>query len=224
MRPTSFMLIAGEASGDVLAAELVAALRQELAGAPFPPQFFGAGGDRMAAAGVELACDLTAHSVIGLWEALRNYRKFKRLFEQLVRLACARQPDAIICVDFSGFNRRLAGAIRRQARARRGPFGNWHPTIIQYVSPQVWASRPGRAHALAHDVDLLLSIFPFEKPWYALRVPWLRVEFVGHPIMDRFGEARPRVAASPVQAEPGQGFEATEKTRETRVLAISDGP
>ena len=64
------MLIAGEASGDVLAAELVDALRRQSSGAPFPPQFLGAGGERMAAAGVDLAFDLTAHSVIGLLEAL----------------------------------------------------------------------------------------------------------------------------------------------------------
>ncbi len=201
------MLIAGEASGDVLAAELVDALRRQSSGAPFPPQFLGAGGERMAAAGVDLAFDLTAHSVIGLLEALMDYRKFKRLFEQLFQLACLRQPDAIICVDFSGFNRRFAHAICRHVRARRGPFNNWNPKIIQYVSPQVWASRPGRAHALAHDIDLLLSIFPFEKQWYAMRVPWLRVEFVGHPIVDRFVAARPQREPSPVQAEPALELE-----------------
>ena len=91
--------------------------------------------------------------------------------------------------------------------ARRGPFNNWNPKIIQHVSPQVWASRPGRAHALAHDIDLLLSIFPFEKQWYAMRVPWLRVEFVGHPIVDRFVAARPQREPSPVQAEPALELE-----------------
>src|ERR1041385_3264048 len=202
MAPKRFMLIAGEASGDMLAAELVRALREKLAGGPsrrtaesqplqtaLAPKFFGAGGPRLAAEGVELAFDLTQHSVIGLWEVIKNYGKFKRLFDQLLRLAIERQPDAIVCVDFSGFNRRFAHAVRQHVRSHRGPFYNWNPKIIQYVSPQVWASRPGRAHKLARDIDLLLTLFPFEKDWYAARVPELRVEFVGHPMIDRYASA-----------------------------------
>jgi lipid-A-disaccharide synthase len=195
------MLIAGEASGDMLAAELVRALRQELAEAKaipttdyqplhtgLEPRFFGAGGPEMAAAGVDLAFDMTAHSVIGLTEALKHYFKFRRLLHQLFQLALVRQPDAIICVDFSGFNRRFAQAIRQYTRRRADWFHDWSPKIIQYVSPQVWASREGRAFQMARDYDLVLSIFPFEKDWYAKRVPQLRVEFVGHPIADRHGE------------------------------------
>jgi lipid-A-disaccharide synthase len=197
------MLIAGEASGDVLAAELVRALRQELADAEaipttdcqplhtsLEPRFFGAGGPRMAAAGVDLAFDMTAHSVIGLSEALKHYLKFRRLFHQLYQFALQRQPDAIICVDFSGFNRRFAHAIRQYTRARSDWFHDWSPKIIQYVSPQVWASREGRAYQMARDYDAVLSIFPFEMDWYAKRVPQLRVEFVGHPIAERYGEGR----------------------------------
>ena len=181
------MLIAGEASGDSLAAELVYALRAELAtpqAAAGTLHFFGAGGPKLVAAGVELAFDLTQHSVIGLWEVVKNYGKFKRLFDQLLKLACERRPDFIICVDFSGFNRRFAAAIRAKVRAQRG--GDWNPKIIQYVSPQVWASRPGRAKQMARDYDLLLAIFPFEQAWYAKQAPSLRVEFVGHPMIERF--------------------------------------
>ena len=189
MRRLSFMLIAGETSGDFLAAELVDALKKstEVQALAFPPEFFGAGGTRMADAGVELALDLTRHSVIGLSEALKHYAQFKRIFDRLFQLAREREPDAIICVDFSGFNRRFAHAIKSFVRARRGTFVNWEPRIVQYVSPQVWASRPGRALQLERDLDLLLSIFPFEKEWYARRAPKLRVEFVGHPILDRRG-------------------------------------
>jgi lipid-A-disaccharide synthase len=203
MKPKSFMVIAGEASGDVLAAELVRAIRQELAEAegivttdyqPFhtslAPRFFGAGGPQMAAAGVDLAFDMTEHSVIGLFEALANYLKFRRLFRRLFQFALERQPDAIICVDFSGFNRRFAHAVRQYTRARADWFHTWDPRIIQYVSPQVWASREGRADQMARDYDLVLSIFPFEQQWYAKRVPQLRVEFVGHPIVDRYGAGR----------------------------------
>jgi lipid-A-disaccharide synthase len=186
-----FLLIAGETSGDLLAAELVAAIRraESSRAVPFPAQFFGAGGPQMQAAGVDVVVDMTRHSVIGLWEAVRKLGDFKRLFDSLLRLACERQPDVILCVDFSGFNRRFAHAVRGHVRAHRGSFRNWDPRIVQYVSPQVWASRPGRADALARDVDLLLCLLPFEKAWYAARVPRLRVEFVGHPIVERHLEA-----------------------------------
>lgn len=203
------MLIAGEASGDTLAAELVVALRRELLArededsadvqplrTALGPRFFGAGGPRMAAAGVELAFDLTKHSVIGISEALKKYFDFRRMMHQLVKLALQRQPDVIVCVDFHGFNGRFAAAVRRAVRSQRGAFNNWNPKIVQFVSPQVWASRPGRADAMAENLDLLLSIFPFEKAWYAQRAPKLRVEFVGHPMVGRFGNAEPTQPSS----------------------------
>ncbi|HKS38889.1 MAG TPA: lipid-A-disaccharide synthase, partial [Verrucomicrobiae bacterium] len=187
VKATSFMLIAGEASGDLLAAELVGALKKAppVQAIPFPPRFFGAGGQQMARQGVELALDLTRHSVIGVSDVLRKYWEFKGIFDRLFALAIDRRPDVIVCVDFSGFNRRFARAIKEHVRTLRGSFNNWEPRIVQYVSPQVWASRPGRAFQLARDVDLLLSIFPFEKEWYASRVPKLKVVFVGHPMVDR---------------------------------------
>ena len=173
------MLMAGEASGDLLAAELVAALRERLPDA----RFFGAGGQKMSAAGVELAFDMTQHAVIGISDVLTNYFKFRRLFNQLLALAIERKPDAVIGVDYGAFNLRLDHALRQLVRNRSG---DWNPKIIQFVSPQVWASRPGRAKRLQADCDLLLSIFPFEKGWYAQHAPKLRVEFVGHPMVDRF--------------------------------------
>ncbi len=216
MKPKTFMLNAGEASGDLLAAELVQAIRAETgAGKPVPttdrqplhtslePRFFGAGGALMTKAGVKLALDMTEHSVTGLSDVLKNYLKFRRIFRQLYRLALDRQPDAIICVDFSGFNRRFAHAIKEHVRKRQDWFHDWRPKLIQYVSPQVWASRETRAYQIASDYDLLLSIFPFEKEWYAKRVPELRVDFVGHPVLDRYvgvnpGSARGSGADSPM--------------------------
>ncbi|MBL9135881.1 MAG: lipid-A-disaccharide synthase [Verrucomicrobiales bacterium] len=195
------MLIAGEPSGDMLAAELAEALRQQVVrrGEP-PPEFFGAGGPRMAAAGVELALDLTQFAIIGLADVLRNLWRLRQILKGMLDLACDRRPDAIICVDYGGFNRRFAAALRA-----RQPAG-WTPRLVQYVSPQVWASRPGRARTLARDLDLLISILPMEKSWYAERFPAFRVEFVGHPIVDRHPAAaraqeaagdRPRVLLLP---------------------------
>ena len=198
------MFIAGEASGDLLAAELVMTLKQspELKASPYSAEFFGAGGLWMKAAGVELAFDMTQHAVIGISDVLKNYLKFRRLFNQLLKLAIEKQPDVIVCVDFSGFNRRFAHAIKQYVRARSS-FCNWNPKIVQYVSPQVWASRPSRADAMARDYDLLLSIFPFEKDWYARRAPKFRVEFVGHPMMERFDDIKKTGGASALLLLPG---------------------
>jgi lipid-A-disaccharide synthase len=188
------MLIAGEASGDLLASELITAIREQLPDA----QFFGAGGAKMSAAGVELAFDMTQHAVVGLTDVLKNIFKFRRLFNQLLALAIERKPDVVIGVDYGGFNLRFGHAVKEYLRAN--PFSQWKPKIVQFVSPQVWASRPGRAKRLAADYDLLLSIFPFEKDWYARRVPQLRVEFVGHPMIGRFQNSELRSQRSEVMA------------------------
>jgi lipid-A-disaccharide synthase len=199
LKPKTFMFIAGESSGDMLAAELARALREEAGdgelestndcqplSTSLEPRFFGAGGPRMAQAGVELAIDMSSHAVTGLSDVARNLLKFRRIFLQLRTLARQRMPDAIICVDFSGFNLRFAESIRKCQGREEDWFFNWRPRIIQYVSPQVWASREGRVERMAQVYDLVLSIFPFEKDWYAKRMPQLRVEFVGHPMLDRY--------------------------------------
>jgi lipid-A-disaccharide synthase len=150
----------------------------------------------MAAAGVELAVDMTQHSVLGLSDVIKNMGRFRALMRQLTALAVERQPHAIICVDYSGFNGRFAGRVAEYVRERRGSFNNWHPKIVQFVSPQVWASRERRAYTMSRNFDLLLSIFPFEKSWYAERVPDFPVEFVGHPMLDRYGQVPLRTPAA----------------------------
>ena len=189
------MLIAGEASGDALGAELIQALRQRLGGRE--AKFFGVGGPQMQAAEMELIFDFTRNAVFGL-EAIKRLWEFRQRFKRLLQLAIEREPDAIICVDFAGFNRRFAHAVREHGRQAKS--SKWKPKIIQYVSPQVWASRPRRADKMAKDIDLLLAIFPFEKAWYAQRTPQLHVEFVGHPIIDRYDSQVP-TADKPFNAE-----------------------
>lgn len=193
MSGPSFMLVAGEPSGDALAAELVGDLRRVLATEPFAPRFFGAGGPRLAAAGAEVTLDLTRHAVTGLAEVLRHLLRFRRLLAELTALACARQPDVVVLVDFQAFNLRLARALRRRVGPPGDWFHNWRPRLVQYVSPQVWASRPGRARALAQNLDLLLCLFPFEAEWYARHEPRLRVVVVGHPLLDRLPPPQPEV-------------------------------
>jgi lipid-A-disaccharide synthase len=183
-----FMVVAGEPSGDALAADLVRALRT--CAAPqqeFEPRFFGAGGQHLRDAGVEIVADMTGHSVIGLSDALKKILTFRKFFRQLRDAAFARQPNVIVCVDFSGFNRRLGHAIKQKVRSRQLDwFRPWNPKLVQYVSPQVWASRPGRALKMREDFYLVLSIFPFEEEWYARHAPGLKVKFTGNPLVDRY--------------------------------------
>ena len=167
MKPVMF--IAGEASGDNNAAEIIKRL-------PGRVPVFGAGGPKMQAAGMELRLDLTQHAVVGLVEVLKNYRKFKSIFDDLLAEVGRRQPSVVVLVDFPGFNLRFAKAVKCRYPQTK---------IIYYISPQLWAWHASRAKQIERDVDLMLTIFPFEKAWYAEHAPKLRVEFVGHPLADR---------------------------------------
>lgn len=172
----SLFFIAGEASGDAHAADVIRALK---ARAP-DVHCLGAGGPKMRDAGMELLLDLTEHAVLGLVEVLRNYCKFRRFFYQLLDVVASRRPDAVVLVDYPGFNLRFVKALRRRFAG-----GAYRPRVIYYISPQLWAWAERRVRVVEHGVDLLLSIFPFEKAWYAQRAPGLRVEFVGHPLATR---------------------------------------
>jgi lipid-A-disaccharide synthase len=168
--------VAGEASGDSRGAELMRALqrvRPDL-------QFFGAGGPEMRAIAGSEFFDWADHAVVGLWDVLRNYSYFKRQFARILAEICALRPDAVILIDYPGFNLRLARAIRQRLATTR---------IIYYVSPQVWAWHRGRIPRMAQTLDLMLSIFPFEPPLFEPH--GLPSIFVGHPLIDMLP---PRVA------------------------------
>ncbi len=165
-------LIAGETSGDLLGSDLINSLRAENPGLTF----FGTGGVRMAQAGQKQSFDLTKHAVVGLWDVLKNYPKFHYLFHKLLSECIRLKPDVIVLIDFPGFNMRFAKAIRPVLKSAK---------IFYYVSPQLWAWKPGRARLLQRTVDLLISIIPFEPDWYREHAPGLKVAWVGHPILDR---------------------------------------
>jgi lipid-A-disaccharide synthase len=164
------MMIAGEISGDNHTARVAAEILRQRPGA----KLFGAGGPAMKAAGVELLIDLTEHAVVGLTDVLANYAKFRRLFWQLVRAAEKRKPDAVILTDYPGFNLRFA----KQMKARNIP-------VFYYISPQVWAWGRGRVKEIPKLVDLMMVVFPFEKEFYCEHAPGLKVEFVGHPVVEQ---------------------------------------
>ena len=169
------MIVAGEPSGDAHAATLARALRQAAPSTPF--EFFGATGAQMREAGVESIVEAEKLGIIGLWEEAKALPKFWAAFKKLRQAAAERQPDAVILVDWPDFNLRLATSLKRRGIR-----------VIYYISPQLWAWRAYRLRNIRRDVDLLLSILPFEKDWYAERGAY-NVEFVGHPLA---GEVRAR--------------------------------
>jgi len=163
-------LIAGEASGDTRGAELMKSLT-ELAGAR-KAAFYGAGGPQMRSLAPEIH-DWSGEAVVGLWDVLKKYPYFRRKFDAMLREIVALKPDAVILIDYPGFNLRMAKALKRIQPGLR---------IIYYISPQVWAWNRGRIPQMARTLDLMLCIFPFEKELY--EKSGLKTVFVGHPMLD----------------------------------------
>jgi lipid-A-disaccharide synthase len=166
------LMVAGEASGDAHGAELIQAIKEKQPGT----RIIGVGGPKMASAGQEQLFDLSAHAVLGLWEVLKQVRKFRKFRDQILELAKRERPDAVVLIDCSGFNLRLSPSLRRDLPGTR---------MIYFISPQVWASRASRVKVIKRDIDLLLAILPFEKDWYAKAAPGFNVQWVGHPVLDR---------------------------------------
>ncbi|HEY2865992.1 MAG TPA: lipid-A-disaccharide synthase [Pyrinomonadaceae bacterium] len=162
------MIVAGEASGDLHAAKLVGALRGELIDRGL--EFFGAAGPRMRAAGVDAVVSSDELSIVGLLEIGRALPTFLRAFRSLKRAATERQPDVAILVDFPDFNLRLAKSLKRLGIK-----------VVYYISPQLWAWRSYRVRTIRKYVDLMITILPFEKDWYAERGVD-HVEYVGSPL------------------------------------------
>jgi lipid-A-disaccharide synthase len=159
------MVVAGEPSGDAHAAALVRELQQRA-----DIDFFGATGPLMRDVGVETIVNSDELAIMGIVEVGRVFRKFLSAFRALKAAATERSPDAVILVDWPEFNLRLASSLHRRGLK-----------VIYYISPQLWAWRARRVNNIKRDVDLLLSILPFEVEWYKARAVE-HVEFVGHPL------------------------------------------
>src|SRR6266702_624033 len=163
--------VAGEASGDNPGAELMGSLRQLDANL----HFIGRGGPRMRTiAGGQFHDWIGNAAVLGLWEVLRNYGYFREKFRETLSEIEESKPDALVLIDYPGFNLRLARALRSRRAAHK---------IIYYISPQVWAWNRGRIKKMARFLDLMLCIFPFEADLY--NQSGLRTVFVGHPMVER---------------------------------------
>lgn len=170
-RRTVFV-VAGEISGDVHAAGLMREMQAREPGI----RFIGLGGPQMAAVpGAEIE-DWTADAaVVGLSEVMAKYGYFKQKFAAALDRIESDKPDAVLLIDYPGFNLRLAKALH---------YGRGHhPRLIYYISPQVWAWKRGRIKTMARVLDLMICIFPFEKDLY--EKSGLRTVFAGHPMVDR---------------------------------------
>jgi len=171
-------LVAGEASGDLLGAGLVTALRKRFPGA----QFAGVGGPNMRAAGVDAWHDSDELSVMGLAEVVRHLPRLLRLRRELRDRLLEWKPDVFIGIDAPDFNLGLERALKQAGT----------PTV-HYVSPSVWAWREGRAAKIGRSADLVLCLFPMEPPIYERH--GIPAKFVGHPLADAFAD-HPDMAAA----------------------------
>lgn len=162
-------IVACEASGDLLGARLVQALRQVLPDA----QFAGVAGDQMRAAGVEAWADTADLSVMGITEVLKHLPRLLKLRASILERAVEWKADILIGVDGPDFNI----GLERRARARG-------LRTVHYVSPSIWAWREGRAKKLQEAADEVLCLFPMEPPIYAKY--GAQATFVGHPLADEF--------------------------------------
>ncbi len=186
---TLVWIAAGEASGDVLGARLVAALRRR------EPtlRFAGLGGEHMAAEGVPSLFPIAELAVMGLLEVLPQIRNLSRRLDEAAAAIAAARPALLVTIDSPGFTLRLARRVR--------PLGI---PVVHYVAPQVWAWRRGRVRKIAQVVDRILALLPFEAPFFeSAGIP---VDFVGHPILEsesargnaaRFPLDRPGLAVLP---------------------------
>lgn len=189
MTSSDLLVVAGEASGDLHGARLLAALGRRLPGL----RAFGLGSDQLAAAGLERIADSREISVVGLVEVLSVLTRAREIFRQLLAETERRRPRAAVLIDFPDFNLRLA----RELAWRGVP-------VVYYVSPQIWAWRRGRVRTIADTVARTLVLFRFEADFY--RAHGVPAVHVGHPLVDEVPEDLPQAWASEPVGRPVDRF------------------
>jgi lipid-A-disaccharide synthase len=180
-RPLSIFIVAAEESGDALGAALARALKAQHSG---PLTLAGVGGQAMAAAGIASPFAIDALSIIGIAAIPRRLPMILRRIRETANAVVAAQPDALVIIDSPDFTHRVARRVRRLAPKI---------PILDYVSPTVWAWRPGRARAMRGYVDRVLAILPFEPALYG-ELDGPPCVYVGHPLIERIAELRPSAA------------------------------
>jgi lipid-A-disaccharide synthase len=190
--PPFLFIIAGEPSGDALGAALIAALRERTAGCL---RIAGIGGEEMAAQGLQSLVPIADLAVAGVAEVLPRALLILRRVRETVAAIRALRPDAVVTIDSSGFTWRIAQRLRRQ--------GEQMP-LIHYVAPMVWAWRGGRARRMARWYDHLLTLLPFEPPYFE-RVG-LAASYVGHPVLESGADRGDAVRFRAAHAIPGDAL------------------
>ncbi|MBI3171002.1 MAG: lipid-A-disaccharide synthase [Hydrocarboniphaga effusa] len=181
-------LVAGEASGDILGAALIRALRQRFPAA----SFHGVAGPRMKAAGCEAIESIEALSLMGLAEVLRHLPRLLKLRSRLAQRFIQTRPDVFIGIDAPDFNLGLERRLKECGIK-----------TVHCVSPSIWAWREGRVHGIARAVDLMLCLFPFEQDIY--RKHALRAAYIGHPLADELDDRVSAAEARRALGIPQQG-------------------
>ena len=201
------LVIAGEHSGDEHAARMVTELLKEKPGT----QVAALGGRHLEAAGAQLLHDLAASSVVGVFEVLKSWDYFKRLFNEVMEWIRTHRPRAICLVDYPGFNLRLARQLYREGISVKG---GGEVQLLYYISPQVWAWKARRRFDMARWLDSLGVIFPFEVEAFADTD--LDVRFLGHPFLaEDFKNPLRHDPEAPVLLLPG-----SRKTASGRIFPI----
>lgn len=168
LKPHTVFFSAGEASGDAHAAHMFEELKKREPGI----KALGMGGAKMAEAGIDIRYDSAAIAVIGVIEVIKHYGEIRRALTLMQQLLLSERPDLLVCVDYKEFNFKLARFAKQHGIK-----------VLFYVSPQVWAWRPGRVKAYGKVIDCMAVIFPFETKYYeAENIP---VRYVGHPSVDK---------------------------------------
>ncbi|MBS0471363.1 MAG: lipid-A-disaccharide synthase [Proteobacteria bacterium] len=171
VKPLTIMLVAGEPSGDQLGGQLMSALKA-IAGNTI--SIIGMGGPAMTAQGLDSFFPLSDTAVMGLREVVPKIPVILRRVNDIAMIALTRRPDAVVLIDSPDFNHRIAARLKKLDPAI---------PVINYVAPQVWASRQYRARKMARNFDLLLALLPFEPPFFEKY--GLHTVFTGHPVIER---------------------------------------
>jgi lipid-A-disaccharide synthase len=182
-------IVAGEASGDLHASEVLKELKK------LDPELlaFGIGGDLLARNGMKVLHDAREMGIVGLFNVIRHLRMFRRIFDDLIATIASERPDVVVLVDYPDFNLRVARKCKAMGIR-----------VVYYISPQLWAWRRGRINQIAETVDHMIVIFPFEEEMY--RKHGVPVTYVGHPLIEQVlgvGRAPVREGITRVVLLPG---------------------
>ncbi|MGA8808164.1 MAG: lipid-A-disaccharide synthase [Thermoanaerobaculia bacterium] len=190
-------IVAGEASGDLHAAEVLRELKR------LDPtiETFGIGGDLLAREGMRLVHHAREMGIVGFFNVLRHLRMFRRIFDETLAEIVRQKPDAVLLVDYPGFNLRMARRCKELGLR-----------VVYYISPQLWAWKQGRVKQVAKYVDRMIVIFPFEETFY--REHGIEAVYVGHPLIEEIGHiGRPGVGSGEWGVVAGAASSPTPDTR-----------